>query len=392
LQRIISKDELRIGVDGSVFCFEQMTGISRYAFELSKPLQHLLPRAQFFVYSAVPMSVAPFSRERWTYRTEGHLRRDHRLRRILLHGPWAEPRWHMTRVPRLCRTDSLDIFWATTTLAPALRQPTKIVSTVYDLNHLLVSRTMRLNMLWLHRLFFRLSLRRAAAITAISRGTAERLSSLLGLKTAAIVTPAVSDAFCPRPADQVELCLRTYGITRPYFLAVATREPRKNLDLLVKTFVRMKEDGLVPEHRLVLVGNSGWKNRQLDRLLSLSAREDISCLGYVKDHDLALLYTGADVFVFPSIYEGFGIPVLEARACGTPVVTTDIPELREAGGRDAIYILPDEIHLREAMLQAISIPRLNRYDRGMFPTWEDEAAKLATLFCQMANSDYSSGA
>src|SRR5262249_41539148 len=151
-------------------------------------------------------------------------------------------------------------------LAPPVGPQIKIVATVYDLNYLVAPSTMAYGALVSHRLFFKSSLKRAAAISTISQGTARRISQFFGLDTAAIAKPAVSRSFYPRPVGEVHACLGRYGITQPYFLAVATREPRKNLELLVRTFLAMKHDGLLPHHRLVLVGKEGWKHRRLDRL------------------------------------------------------------------------------------------------------------------------------
>ena len=141
----------------------------------------------------------------------------------------------------------------------------------------------------------------------------------------------------------------------------------------------MKQEGLIPEHRLALVGRSGWKN---SRLADLVARHSdwVLPLGYVPDEEMPALYTGAEAFVFPSIYEGFGIPVLEARACGTPVVATDIPELREAGGGDAIYIQPTHSSLREGILRVIQNPPGRQGRPTSLATWEEGARTLATVF------------
>ena len=106
-------------------------------------------------------------------------------------------------------------------------------------------------------------------------------------------------------------------------------------------------------------------------------------IGYVAEDQLPALYSGSDVFVFPSKYEGFGMPVLEARACGTRVVTTDSPELREAGGQNAVYITPTEESLRRGILEALASPRPNLLTLRNH-SWEQSASAMAEVFRRLA--------
>ena len=150
----------------------------------------------------------------------------------------------------------------------------------------------------------------------------------------------------------------------------------------------MKRDGLIPEHRLVLVGRKSHKYDDVIRQIDSDYQNTISVLEYVPDEHLPALYSGADVFVFPSRYEGFGMPILEARACGAPIVTTDIPELREAGSSDAIYVLPDVDGLRRGIIEA-----LNRDTKPLpnsdLPTWRERAEVLASVLCPTSQPEES---
>jgi glycosyltransferase involved in cell wall biosynthesis len=251
--------------------------------------------------------------------------------------------------------------------------------TVHDLATLLVPGTTAWRSLYGDRLLFNKSLAEANAICTNSRGTAKRLRDLLGYRTDAVVRPAVSAHFSPQAECEIERILGTYGITPPYVLCVGTWEPRKNLELLVKTFLGMKADGLIRDHKLVLVGGRGWKDMRLAGLVKKAERAEVLALGYVPDSHLPALYSGAQVFVYPSIYEGFGIPVLEARACGAPVVTTDIPELHEAGGEQCIYIPPTQEGIRLGILTAIDkrVPAAQR--TFVRPSWSESARLMASV-------------
>lgn len=142
--------------------------------------------------------------------------------------------------------------------------------------------------------------------------------------------------------------------------------------------VALRREGLIGSRKLVLAGGSGWKDAEIAAGIS-SAGECIKELGYVPDQDLAALYSGADAFVFPSLYEGFGMPVLEARACGARVIASDLPELREAGGAEGVYVPPTYEGIREGILRALAMPPPPAIDVTQ-DRWERGAASLAEVF------------
>jgi len=135
--------------------------------------------------------------------------------------------------------------------------------------------------------------------------------------------------------------LARLGIERPYVLFVGTLQPRKNLARVLEAFGSVVARGL--PHRLVLVGQRGWLADPIFAAVQASepaARERIHLTGYLADDDLPLVYTGADALIFPSLYEGFGLPALEAMACGTPVLTSDTSSLPEVVGEAALTVDP----------------------------------------------------
>lgn len=134
-----------------------------------------------------------------------------------------------------------------------------------------------------------------------------------------------------------EAVIQRYNLRTPYILYVGTLEPRKNIIKLIESFNRFKQDTGLP-HQLVLVGKKGWKSKPMFKSIKNSPyTSDIIWLGYLDKNDLPSLYTMAEVFVYPSIYEGFGLPILEAMACGTPVITTHSSSLPEVGGQAVVY-------------------------------------------------------
>lgn len=318
---------LNVGIDGRVLQGNR-SGVGRYVFELCQALEDWLPEARFFIYSQQPIEM-PIQSDRWISRVDP-LRWAKALKPIL---------WLKVRAGALCAQDPLQVFWGTASFLPSLAPQVRTVVTIHDLVFRLAPETMALGNLWANRLFFQSDLRRADVVLANSAGTAARVRQQYGRSTQAIVRPAINAAFSPRSELEVQSCLQQYQIRQPYFLAVATWNPRKNLERLIEAFLLAQAD-CFPNHCLVIAGERGWKDQAVSSLLQGETGQKVMGLGFVPEPDLPSLYSGATALVYPSLYEGFGIPVVEALACGTPVIASDIPEIREAGGAHPIYIKP----------------------------------------------------
>ncbi|HSQ30140.1 MAG TPA: glycosyltransferase family 1 protein [Gemmatimonadaceae bacterium] len=355
---------MRVGIDGRALQGRR-AGVARYVYELCRALDTALPEAVFFVYSQSAVTL-PTASERWISRVDplGHL-----VKNVA---------WLKFRCGALCRHDDLEVFWGTGTLLPRLPKRVRTVSTVHDLNHKLVPDTMPIVTLCAHRLFFSADVRRADNVVAVSHGTSDRLRHLIGRPADVVVPPSVDECFAPASTQAVRECRLRYGIAQPFLLAVATLEPRKNIAMLIDVFISMRATGDLPRGiELVLVGGTGWKDSAVARRIQAGQAHGVRTLGFVPDEDLPALYTASEAFVLPSRYEGFGIPVLEARACGTRVLTSDIPELREAGGADATYCEPTPEGLRNGLRTVLSSPRPQtvRVRVG----WQDAAEQFASV-------------
>jgi len=337
---------LKIGIDGR--CLRSpRAGVGRYVWELCRALDRILPDANFYVYNNRPVEL-PVQSPRWIPRQDPSSVARHLKGTI----------WLKLMHERLCRADRLDVYWAPATILPRLPRQVRTVSTVHDLNYLIVPGSMRRSTLWIHSLFLRRDLLRADRVVVNSSGTAHRLRQYLGLTASAVAQPAVDRTTFYRPAaKRITDVLHAYKIRRPYFLAVSKWEPRKNLALLLRVFVALSHaDERMSRYQLVLAGARGWKDRQLAGEIAGAPRDSVLPLGHVPDTDLAALYAGCHAFVFPSVYEGFGIPVLEARACGARILASDVPEIREAGGSSATYIEPTWDRLTDGLLTMASAP------------------------------------
>jgi glycosyltransferase involved in cell wall biosynthesis len=196
-------------------------------------------------------------------------------------------------------------------------------------------------------------------VLCISNSTRNDLLNYMGAKLnpdRVIVTPlAASDSFY-QSTDHIlnKQVKMKYGIeNKPYFLSVCTLEPRKNIESVVRSFANLIQQEKLADVNLVLVGGKGWLfDKIFDEIKNPEVKKRVIVTGFVPDEDLAPLYTEALAFVYPSFYEGFGLPPLESMKCGTPVITSNTSSLPEVVGTAAITIDPsDTSALSEAMLQ-----------------------------------------
>jgi glycosyltransferase involved in cell wall biosynthesis len=283
--------------------------------------------------------------------------------------------WMLLLAGRLAIRDRVNVFWATDSpFVPKLPRGIRVVATVHDFRHRMTPDKMR-RAAFYGRIVLEKRLSRVDAFIAISSGTAQKLRRFLGYEVVGVARPAVSQHFLQRAENEIGQTLTKYGIRRPYLLTLSSVDPHKNIELLVETFLAMRSEGITPSHTLVLVG------KKSDQLLKKVARTTarpvvgIKALGYAPEEDLPALYSGADVFILPSLDEGFGMPVLEARACQTKIVTSDLSELREAGGDRPVYIRPNAQGIRAGIMAALAAEAPSKRDRLW--TWESSAKVLA---------------
>ncbi len=202
------------------------------------------------------------------------------------------------------------------------------------------------------RFQYRYLCRKAKHFVAISEFTKRELVEILGLKPEQIsVVPCAAAAqYVPVENEQKRSEIRTrYDLPEQYLLFVGNQNPRKNLNRLLLAYDRAVETENL-SHHLVIAGEQGWKFNREACLAPIQNRDKVHFIGFVPDEDMPALYSAATLFLFPTLYEGFGIPVLEAQLCGTPVLTSHCTSLPEVGGDAAIYVDPYQV---EDMAQGI---------------------------------------
>lgn len=261
------------------------------------------------------------------------------------------------QIPFLLRKAKIDIVIEPGHFGPFnLPERIKRITVIHDLTPLLFPQLHTFLGQFLQKIFLPGILKRADHILVNSAYTQSDLIKFFPFcKGKSTVTLLGKEALY-QPDYQQEVLVK-YGIQQPYILFTGTIEPRKNLLTLLKAFELFKAASQLP-HQLVWVGKSGWKNKEILHRISTSPfREDIIQTGYVPKEDLPPLYSQAAVFVYPSLYEGFGLPVLEAMACGAPVVVSNTSSLPEIGGDAALYFDPlDAQALADCLLSLANDP------------------------------------
>lgn len=263
-----------------------------------------------------------------------------------------------------------------------------LIPIVTDLAVYRMPKVYRLSRVFLWRLQYCYVRRRANHFLAISEFTRSEMVKLWNISPEKIdiIPCACSDTLC-RVEDprQLQMVREKYGLPEQFVLFVGNANPRKNLERLIHAFAAAKAEKGFP-HRLIIAGELGWKFDWRKAVQGCKHSDDIVFVGFVPDEDMSALYSAASLFVFPTLYEGFGIPVLEAQTCGVPVLTSRCTSLPEVGGKGAYYVDPySEEEIAEGIGKLLTEPelteklvQLGKENVKRF-SWEKSARKLEKM-------------
>jgi glycosyltransferase involved in cell wall biosynthesis len=308
---------------------------------------------------------------------------------VPLSDDWLARLWHRLRLPIPAElvTGALDVLYSPDFALPPTRRACRALLTVHDLSFVhhpdaFVPPLRR----YLERVVPR-SIERADLVLADSAHTRSDLIKLFAVPRdrVEVIYPGVDARFRPQSKPDESSRLRErYAIgDRPYVLSVGTLQPRKNYVRLIQAFVR-SQASRETNTQLLIAGRRGWLFE--DILAEAEKHDSVRLLGFFEDRDLPALYRGAALFAFPSLYEGFGLPVLEAMACGVPVVCSRASSLPEVAGDAALLVDPLDVDaLGEALTRALEDGDLRRrmVERGLVQAarydWARSAAQLLSV-------------
>lgn len=333
---------MTIGFDASRAFLAKKTGTENYSFQLLKALAKIDRNNQYLIYTRYTLHATAvednvYWPDNFKFKTINWLRL-----------------WTQGGLALQTFKDKLDVLFVPAHTLPLIRRPgLKTVVTVHDLGSEYLAAMHQLKQSLYLSLMQKFQLKGASKIIAVSKATKKDLVDKVGIepdKVEVVFEGYDREKF---QVDRLVNILRQYDIVPgKYFLFVGTVQPRKNLERLIRAFsVHLRGETKVSasahlggELKLIIAGSKGWLSDEIYRLPKKLGIEDrVKFLGYVPDKDLPALYSGAIALTFPSLFEGFGLPILEAQACGCPVITSNLSSMPEVGGKGAIYVNPYSI-------------------------------------------------
>ncbi len=374
--------KMRIGLDGLPLT-EPKTGVGHYTYELACALASVAKDREFEL--TYPATFPPFN---LTTTNDGpSLPGNLNLKRVAVN--WFTSHWWSVGLPRYVREQRLSLFHGTNYDVP-LQHRCATVLTIHDLSQLLHPETHPRRSVSRARRRLPLMARTADAIIVPTESVRAEVCEHFAISSQFVfaIPEAARDSFRPAGTDSVAETQKRLGVHENFILAVGTIEPRKNLLVLIAAFSELAVTQPQNDLQLVIAGGNGWLSGPVFEAIEKSpARERILLTDYLHDDDLSALYSACRSFVYPSIYEGFGLPPLEAMACGAPVIASRIPTLLETLDDAACFFDP---HSKAELLNALIEVTTNIELRQRLATaglrhaekfsWEQTARSTLTVY------------
>lgn len=327
---------MKIAIDGSIIG-EEITGTGFYITNLINGLIKIDNLNNYYIFGDEQYLRKYIKIDKDNFKVV-HKRFKNRIIRVL---------WEYFIFPFELKKLKIDILHSPNYITPLLKLGFKIILTIHDLTFLLFPEKYTITKRWLFGKMIPISIKMSDKIVAVSKNTKKDILKFFNISDDKIlVTYESYPDYYNYSIDRSKAkdILKKYGIERNFILYVGMIEPRKNIISLLKAFVELDKD---LELDLVIVGKKGWYFKEIEKYMentiNLRLKNKIIFTGYIPEHELKYFYRLALMFVYPTLYEGFGLPPLQAMACGTPVITSNISSLPEVVGNAAIKINPDDL-------------------------------------------------
>jgi len=372
---------MRIGIDGR-YLQNNRTGVARYIYYLLLNLKAVDRSNEYLLFLGSSKPI-PFNIASLGFTCDvSKLPTTNQMLKVI---------WQLFYLPCRIKDLRIDVFHEPAFVTPFFKHCPTVI-TIHDLAYKFLPESyMFRNRLYLDCLMKR-SIDASDKVIAVSENTKKDIMQNYKIEEQKIkvVYHAVDGIFYPltdlkeEKSAQVKL---KYGITGDFILTVSAISPRKNLINLIRAFTRLKQKGVI-DHQLVIAGQKGWLFKEVFKEAAASGyEEDIIFCGFVPQDDLVILYNTADVFVYPSLYEGFGLPLLEAMACNCPVVASNRSSIPEVCSDAALLVNPDDpAEFADAIFQIISEPLLKKslVEKGRiragFFSWRKTAEETLRIY------------
>lgn len=366
---------MKIGIDVTLFAEEHFTGISRCVDEVLKVWIKEKKDAEFYLFfcNKRPINIKRDWPENW------HL--------IGTDAPFNKTKlWKLFVLPKEIKKYKIDIFWGPNYYIPNKIKDVRMFVSVYDLAMFRIHGISKASTLIKHKLFLKKNCKDSDKIITISEATARDIEEIFGINPGKIGISycGIDKNVSQRKIEEAEI-RDELRIDSPFFLFIGTIEPRKNIETIIKAFDYYRKK-YKTEAKLVLAGGKGWNDEGIYQVLENSRnKKDILLPGYISDEERAYLLDNCEGFLYPSLYEGFGLPILEAFKFGKPVVTASVSSMPEVGGDAAFYVenpkdykgiagyMDRIIHSSDSELEELKNNMKNQLDRF---SWEKNAEEI----------------
>jgi glycosyltransferase involved in cell wall biosynthesis len=311
---------------------------------------------------------------------------------VILLNRIARIAWEQTALPLQIINLKIDVLHSPHYTTPIIKN-CKSVVTFHDMTFYLFPEMHEKSKVILFKSMIQYSSLATDKIISVSQSTSTDIAKILNIAPTKICTvlSAANPKYILQDTNHIEqVCSKYSLIQKRYLLFVGALEPRKNIPLLIKAYSKLVKE--FPNIPLVIVGKKGWMYQSIFELVeSLDISSEVKFLGYVDEDDLVTLYSGAKVFIYPSTYEGFGFPVLEAMQCGTPVITSNTSSLPELTGDSALLINPNNVDdlltamrsilINDSLAKELSVKGLSR---ATLFTWKNTAIQTLNIYQSLA--------
>ena len=372
--------KMRIGINASKI-FDVHTGVGRYTSNLCRSILKTGSKNDCYLYTPGRMGNVITNDIEGTPLGKPPASIQNNTLRIL---------WEQMVLPIYSRKDKLDLFHYTDHALSLLFKKCPIIITVHDVAYLRLPNLLNISRKIYKKNILQISIKKADIIIADSYATKKDIIEYFGTREGKIrvIHLGVESRF--RPINNVEAFRLRNNLPPKIILNVGTLEPRKNVVSLIKAFKKLREKGF-KDYKLVIAGEKGWLYEEIFREVGRSdLKQEILFLGVVRDEDLPMLYNCADLFVYPTLYEGFGLPPLEAMACGIPVIASNTSSLPEVIGDAGIMVDPTDIaSLCENIYKVLKDKKL-RYrmgsmglERSKLFSWDKTVKEILEIYDEL---------